>query len=382
MTVINFNIQSDAHGFQLVDALYAYYQSIDTNFQSSVDIRVSNKFDSSADLNIFCEYRPQTVDYSELKKYQLVLFTTSCEPLTVSSPAIVECLNKLDNCYLICNSLLTTDHNLYNKVIWFPGLILECNKLWIGHFYPHALENVRNSQQQKTNSLLFINGQNRAHRHHFIQELKNRNIGVDIRSSIGSLVHETNNVDLHESAEDTEFREWVNHYYRDVIVRNHSSGYYDSYTIAGIDGKFGQWPLGLRILEEYFTHHCIIFPESAWQNNEMAITEKALKCFFAGCLPWPVGGSNLNLLYNQIGFYTAWNLLPDELQKFDRVLDHRERHQQEITAIDWLSKNPHVFELDSTRSMIASNQNLLYNYNVITLQFVKQFDQLVRKYMP
>jgi hypothetical protein len=382
MTVINFNIRSDSQGFQLIDALYAYYQSVDSEFEANIDIRLSNQYDSSADVNVFCEYFPRSIDYIELEKYQLILLTSSCEPLLVTTPAMVECLNRLDNCYLICNSLLTTDHPLYDKVIWFPGNILECRKIWIDYFYAHALENAKNAQQKKTKDLLFINGANRAHRHHFIQELLSRSVNVDIRSSISSVVHETNDTDLHESKEDNEFKEWVNHYYDDVIVRNHNTDYYASSNTVGIGGRFGQWPPGYRILQEYFTYRCVIFPESTWQNNELAITEKSLKCFFAGCLPWPVGGSNLNWLYNQIGFYTAWNVLPSELQKFDKILDHRERHRQEIIAIDWLSKNSEILDQDLAQAMIASNQNLLYNNSSITLQFVKQFDQLLKRYIP
>ena len=184
MTSINFNIKRDSYAFQLIDVLYAYYQSFDCKFQTNIEFKVSTEFDSSADLNIFCEYMPQTIDYSELEKYQLILLTSSCEPLTVSTPAMVECLYKLDNCYLICNSLLTVDHNLYNKVIWFPGTIFECKKIWTEHFYPHTFENIKNLQQKRTNLLSFINGENRAHRHHFIQELKNLNIAMSIQSCV------------------------------------------------------------------------------------------------------------------------------------------------------------------------------------------------------
>jgi len=382
MTIINFNMQSDDHAFQIIDVLYAYYQSFDYKFQTNIEFRVSTEFDSSADLNIFCKYMPYTIDYLELEKYQLILLTSSCEPLTASTPAMVECLYKLDNCYLICNSLLTNDHNLYNKVIWFPGNILECRKIWTDHFYPYAFENIKNLQQKRTNPLFFINGANRAHRHYFIEELKNLNIAIPIQSSISSVVHETMDVNLHESIEDNQFKEWVNNYYGSVIVRNHIPEYHNpsSSNASGINGKFGSWPPGYRILEEYFTHCCVIFPESTWQNNEIAITEKSLKCFFAGCIPWPIGGCNLNFLYNQIGFFTAWNLLPPELQKFDSILDHRNRQQQELQAIEWLSNNLDVFDLDSTKLMIASNQHLLYNNN-ITLNFIKKFDQIIQKYI-
>jgi hypothetical protein len=380
MTVINFNIKNDSQGFQIIDVLYAYYQSFDCKFQPKVEFRLSTEFDSSANLNIFCDYMPHTVDYNELEKYQLILLTSSCEPLTVSTAAMVECLYKLDNCYLICNSLLTVDHNLYNKVIWFPGNILACTRVWTEHFYPYVFENIARTQLPRNQSGIFVNGQNRAHRHYFIEELKNSNTEILLRTSLTQTVEETKDVIIHESLRDTEFREWVNDHYNNIIIRNQTSDYYNSSDIIGVGGKFGIRTPGVRILEEYFTHHFVVFPESTWQNDEMAITEKALKCFFAGSMPWPVGGSNLNFLYNQVGFYTAWNLIPEELQKFDSIDDHRTRYQQQVLAINWLLNNLDVFNLQSTKQMIASNQKLLYN-NHITLQFVKQFDQLIQKYM-
>jgi hypothetical protein len=112
----------------------------------------------------------------------------------------------------------------------------------------------------------------------------------------------------------------------------------------------------------------------------MAITEKSLKCFFAGALPWPVGGANLNQLYKQSGFFTAWNLLPPELQLFDGVLDHRERYRQQILAIQWLSANLDQIDQESTHKMIASNRNNLYS-NTITVTFIEQFDQLIKQYI-
>jgi hypothetical protein len=383
MKTINFHIKTDSYAWQIIDVLHAYYQSLGTEFKTNTEFRMSSNFDPSADTNVFCDYMPDTIDYEELKKYQLILLTGSCEPLVVGTAAMVECLHKLDNCYVVANSLLTQDHNLYHKVIWFPANIFECRQLWTSQLYPHSFENINNLQKTKKQSMIFINGQKRAHRHHFIQLLKNRNIVMPIRSSLGTNVVETNDVVMHESSDDTKFREWVNNHYSDIIPRNQfaDSDYYDNLTDIGINGKFGTPPRGYRILQEYFAYNCVVFPESTWQNDELAITEKALKCFFAGSLPWPVGGSKLKSLYNQIGFFTAWNLLPSELQKFDSIPDHHERYQQEVLAIEWLSNNPDVFDLDSTKQMIASNRDLLYNNNIITLEFTKQFDQIIKKHL-
>jgi hypothetical protein len=123
----------------------------------------------------------------------------------------------------------------------------------------------------------------------------------------------------------------------------------------GIDDKFGKLSPGYIILDEYFDYRCVIFPESTWQNNEVAITEKILKCCYTKTVPWPVGGSNINKLYNQIGFGTAWNLLPEELQLWDSVTEHAQRHQQMAKAMAWLAQHPEM--LDTNRAKEITDKN-------------------------
>jgi hypothetical protein len=173
-------------------------------------------------------------------------------------------------------------------------------------------------------------------------------------SQFGTTVHKLNDV-LWESTEDTQFRNWVNEKYQDISTPQ-PDHYSVSSTTIGIDGKFGQVSPGFFIMPEYFEYSCVIFPESTWQNNELAITEKAVKCFYAGSLPFPIGGSNINQLYNDLGFYTAWNLLPDALKQFDQITDHAVRYQQAIIAIDWLNSNRSVFTDDQFESMINQNR--------------------------
>jgi hypothetical protein len=124
----------------------------------------------------------------------------------------------------------------------------------------------------------------------------------------------------------------------------------------GIDQKFGTIPVGFFHLPLYFENYCVVFPETTWQNNELCITEKAIKCFYSECLPLPVGGSKVNQLYNKIGFYTAWNLLPVELQEFDNTVDHKLRYLQLSHAVKWLSDNPLVFVSDQYKEMVQQNK--------------------------
>ena len=185
---------------------------------------------------------------------------------------------------------------------------------------------------------------------------------------------------MFESPQDSLFRDQVNDLYEEVIVRNQETDYYIKMIQCGIDQKFGSWPLGYDILPEYFEYGCVIFPESTWTNDEVAITEKILKCCFAGSLPWPVGGSNINKMYKDLGFYTAWNLLPEEHQKFDQEKDHMLRYQGLAAATAWLSANKEVLVDDRAKGMLQSN---LINMLTCSLdvQAVQKFDKLITQYL-
>ena len=168
----------------------------------------------------------------------------------------------------------------------------------------------------------------------------------------------------------------VNDCYQDNSIPE-PDHYYDLCPTIGIDGKFGKIAPGYFIMPEYFEYACVIFPESTWQNNELAITEKALKCFYTGSLPFPIGGANVNQLYNDIGFYTAWNLLPDNLKQFDQITDHVTRYQQAVVAVDWLNSNYAVFKSDQARSLINQNQ---YNFLICACDniSIKQLHDLIK----
>jgi hypothetical protein len=93
-----------------------------------------------------------------------------------------------------------------------------------------------------------------------------------------------------------------------------------------------------------------------------------------------VAGANINRLYNEIGFYTAWNLLPEEMQKFDGILDHDVRYQQLSHAVAWLHNNPEVFDSEQYRCMTQQNK-----LNFLTCecdyQAVIRFDQILANFV-
>jgi hypothetical protein len=185
--------------------------------------------------------------------------------------------------------------------------------------------------------------------------LQNQTPSIQQLSRIGTTIHKLGDSQW-ESVEDTKFRDWVNFQYQDASIPEPDQ-YYNKRVTFGIDGKFGNIAPGYFVLPEYFEYACVVFPEATWQNNELAITEKAIKCFYAGSLPFPIGGANVNQLYNDIGFYTAWNLLPDELKLFDQTADHILRYQQAVDAINWLDTNRSVFERQQFKDMTNQNRS-------------------------
>lgn len=375
---INFDVRREAMGFQAIDGLYAYKQSLEPGYKSTTDFQVTKSHDASADVNVLCLYMPDDISHIPLEKYDVILVNNAIEPLLVATPMITKLL-ELDHCYFLCNSLVTDDHAWKDKIIWYPANIMHCRSTWTRHFYPQYYENTKFSELPRDKNLVFINGAVRSWRHYINELIRASSANIPITTNLGTVIHETND-SFFESTEDREFRIWVNNQYEDILVRNHDSDIYDDDLISvGINDKFGSFQPCYCLMPEYYTHHCVIFPETTWQNNELAITEKSLKCFYAGSFAWPVGGSNLNKMYNDLGFYTAWNLLPDHLKVFDNIVDHRDRYSKMIDALTWLDKNPQVFTEPWAKDMLQSNK-LRFHTTSVEYTAMKNFDEILRKY--
>jgi hypothetical protein len=370
---INFCVNTLGHSHEIVDALYGYYQAQDPGNQSWVDFTFSQDHDPMADLNIYLDYMPN--EDRDLSRYDAVIYSNGCEPLIAGTQLLRDRI-KNDNVFLACNSYLRSSHPFEDKVIWFPANILVLRDLWCRHFTSAFYQtHEMKSTIQRDQGLTFINGRLDSWRYHLSLKIKESCPDIPQRSSISKSVHETND-SFFESAEDSIFRDTINNLYNDEIVRNQILS--NQYITCGIDGKFGSWPPSYFFIPEFFSHRCVIFPESTWQNDEVAITEKILKCFYAGTFPWPVGGSNINLMYNEIGFYTAWNLLPDDLRKFDEEKDHMLRYDLMSQAIAWLSKNQHVMVEPRAQEMLQSNLQHFLTCSP-EISSVKKFDLIIRK---
>jgi hypothetical protein len=271
------------------------------------------------------------------------------------------------------------DHEMFEKTIWFPHDIQNSRDYWTRHFYPQFFDNKILDQLPRQKVLEFINGQPRANRQYFIDLLSQAGVNIPIKSSLGKQIVEVSDSQW-ESPSDTVFKTYVNSLYNTVWNEHSDYNYHDNNPEIGINNRFGSIPPGYFIMPLYFETHCVVFPESGWQNNELNITEKALKCFYAGSLPFPIAGANVNNLYNEIGFHTAWNLLPTDLQRFDSETDHAIRYQGMVKCLTWFLNNPKVFDSSLAHDMAKANK-----INFLTCksdyQAIVKFDQVLQAYI-
>lgn len=373
ITTINVHALNLSVGVKIFEFLNSMLQSQESDFKLSISVTINKKKleTNNNTVNILFVSMPKflTVDVDD---YDLVIFSNADEPLTVASDIIVKNIHN-KNCYLVANSLLTKNHALYDSVIPCSHDLLICRQYWTNPVYPQYYSNAKVSKfTRRDKDLLVINGVNRSWRHHFLTLLNKEKNTFPVKSNISkdSVVHETNDAPW-ETKEDAEFRSKINEMY--PISRNVSTSYYeDSIQVGlfsgvetdGLENRTAKIPPGYFILPEYYQYKCIVFPESGWQNNELSITEKSLKCFYTGCIPWPIGGANINKLYNQIGFKTAWNLLPDNLKEYDQELDHFKRYDKHIKAINWMQHNLHVLSSSAADTIRNENKQQFLDNNI------------------
>lgn len=378
ITNINVHALNLSTGIKVFEFLNSMLQAHHPEFKQQIQITISEKQsekqleNNKSTINILFVDMPDEINV-DLDSYDLVLFSNSDEPLQCATSFIVKNIHK-ENCYLVANSVLTNDHVLHDSVIpYLNNDLLICRQYWTNPVYPQYYSNFNLSKNFKRDkNLFFINGENRSWRHHLLTLMHREKINFELKSTISnkSIIHETN--DAHwESKEDAEFRSQVNKRYN--ITRRLQSNYYNNSiqvglysgcVTEGLENKVSLVPQGYFILSEYYQYRCVMFPETAWQNNELSITEKSCKCFYSGAVPWPVGGANINRLYNQIGFKTAWNLLPNHLKEYDYELDHFKRYEKLITSVKWLQDNLYVLSSKAAENISKENKQRFLDHNI------------------
>jgi hypothetical protein len=365
---INIFVKNPSVTLQLFDKWVAYRQSLSPDYKSDIDITFEKNYQPGC-LNIWFDTMPDSIDDRSLE-FDVIFLCNTGEPTSVSTPSICQ-MSTLDKVYLCADGYVSKNHILYDKIVWHPHDPLKCNNYFFRPFYPqfYTLNNRQNKHHKK--GMAGINGSNRTWRHYFWNLLKTKIPDFPVRNNFSNVSKTTDS--FWESEHDTIFRDFVNNLYNND---NSSSNrqYYDDSIAIGINQKFGKIPPGYFFLDMYFEKQCIIFPETTWQNNELCLTEKGLKCFSTRTLPFPIGGSNINHLYNELGFYTAWNLLPVEHQMYDTIEDHQQRYLAQINAISWLWDNQAVLETNLAKDLIEKNFiNCLSN--VVDYKVIDKFDR-------
>jgi hypothetical protein len=354
--------RKDLTGLMIFDFLHAWLHRIDLNQDPDYTYTITDPGDFQDDcvnllyLDIHANPFPWHQLY-QADRYDFIFLDNHSDPLVTSSKETVELMCKFDHTYLVIDSFLHPAHKYFNRHVPVCGDHYAIKEFWLDSRYPTSYFTEQHKSVQRTKDLLYINGANRSWRQYLLDGLKQTVPNLQVISNYNKLVETDDS--FFESEQDTQFRNFVNNKYRDFYSEqneeNTSGTYYSQGISVGSHGQFGKIPPGYVIMKEYFEHRCMIFPESTWQNNELALTEKAWKCFVSGSLPMPVGGCNINYLYNQLGLATAWNLLPESMQVFDQVENHQQRYQGVVDAIQWIANNPDSLVSDRARRIVDSN---------------------------
>ena len=376
---IKVHLINSSVGLKIFNFLMSKLQS-ENNNQLPISIEfvdADHKFTQEADtVHVLFASMPEQLSVNT-SDYDVVLFSNADEPLSVSTEVIASHITK-PNCYLISNSLLTENHALWDSVIPVSHDLFLCVQYWLNPSYPQYYSLNDYKKYNRSDNFIFINGENRSWRK-YVQSLLSEAIPeIKVISNISDIISETKQ-SAWESQEDSVFREFVNTQYNAVVVDGVDHcligdievGLGIDFAEPGIENRVGFVSPGYFVMPEYHQYKCVMFPETQWQNNEVALTEKILKCCVSRAIPWPVGGANINKIYNQHGFRTAWNLLPTDLREYDSELDHCQRHKKMILAMKWLHNNSYV--------LYSSEANELCDYNYHTFLDNRLFEHAVSK---
>ena len=369
---LNITVHSKSVGLQVFDKYYAYRQSCNAhrNYQSDVTVTFGNPINGAC--NLLYAYMP--ADPVDTTNHDLVFYENCSEGLEVATQQIYHSIQSDPSQYLLCGAYLDKNHRDYNKIV--PWSL--CHALFIDRytrgFYPAYFDRAQHKVYQR-DPIWYINGQRRAWRHQALQEIVKTVPRLPVRDSISQQVWPVEQC-FFETSEDTQARLQLN---SDITTPEETLTYYADAVPIGIDQKFGTIAPGWFVLPEYYQYYCTVFPESNWINNQIQPNEKFFKCCVAETIPMPVGGAHINRLYQQLGYQTAWNLLPAELQQYDQELDHLKRYSIIADAVQWLANNPGVFRTRAA-SRIRHNNKLNVFESTVDLNTMHRLDEIFANY--
>lgn len=352
MKHFNIDVLRESVGLQVFDRYYAYRQSCnaDNNYQSDIKITFGKPRDHVTNI-AYC-YMP--TDWVNPYDYDFIFYENCSEGLEVSTDEIRSGIIA-GSSYFLCGAYTTQSHRFNNSIIPWSlchGLFLDRhNRCFYPGFYDR--DNAKTDHSRKP--IWFINGQQRTWRKMVLDEIQLCVPKLTVYNAISDEVWPTEQ-SLFESDDDTKLRLYLDDGHKPTTPTD----YYSSAMSIGIDQKFGTIARGWFVMPEYYEYHCTVFPESTWLNDEIQPNEKFFKCCLAKTIPFPIGGASVNRLYNQFGFETAWNLLPESLQTFDSQLDHIKRYKQIALAVAWLYANPDVFFTEAAEQIKQKNYTRLF----------------------
>lgn len=370
------NISASLHIF---DYFYAYMQSKNrnNNYKVDIDIKIGqNLYHDPEAINIgFFSMPHQTIQPDQ---FDLVIVDANHHHLEVCTQPMYDVFVAHDNCYMISGSYVDVDYPRADRIIFYPYIVMT-RDIYTRPYYPQYYELERQIDQPRKN-MIYINGQNRSNRQFMMDLIEKTAKGhITVRKNTYQICSKL--IDsFFETQQDQVFRDYVNSYcYVENNIDQLTQGYYDSSIPTGVDGKFGAIAPGYFILDEYWQYQCVIFPESTWLNDEAFITEKFIKPLITRAIPWPVGGANIDLLYNKMGFMTAWNLLPESLQAYNYEKDHLRRYNMCAEAMAWLADHPEILFGDQAQHIIKHNYDFFFT-NTLEDQVPKQLENILDKY--
>lgn len=374
------NDRSQPEDLQILDVYHGYLQwkNKNNNYQSDIEIQIGHDLKKTANsLDIGWYYMPE--GKIDPRKFDLNILDNCQHHFEVCLPFMYEAITNYENCYLTHGSCTENTYPNFEKLIYCPNMWQF--QMWYGlPMYPTYFEDIEKDLSQRKN-LIYISGQGRPDRY-LTQDLLKLACKdfIDFRSNNFSQQDKLPD-SWFETDCDTKFREFVN-----LKYSTHDNGnfprknYYTSGINVGINNKFGNLKAGNLILDEYKNYKCVIFSESSWLNDTVQLTEKIVKCFVSKTIPCPIGGANIDLLYNKLGFQTAWNLLPEQLQLYNYEKDHVKRYQMCSDAIAWLARNHEMLTSTKAHDLIENNFKTLYT-NKLDKATAIQIDNLIRKYI-
>ena len=358
VTVSYYN-QENPWAFTLFEYLHAYdqYKNKINDYSNLLDIKFTNDI-SQPGIHVIIISHPLEEIPDDLTMYDIILLDTADEPLVNFNDIMLDVLNTYPNSWIVSNSTTTNTHALHDRIIPTYGDWDTCLNWWLRPIYPQKFLMTQTPAEFKKN-IVFINGSNRTWRDYFLRSM--RKCGIDTVNNITqeSTVVTTPFCSSTSSDEDIKFFNYLNEQYPFLAIKYHVDRYYNNLIPMKIDAANGYAQPGYFLLDEYLNYHCVVFPETDFKNNELPLTEKALKCFMVGVLPFPIGGANINSLYNSMGFRTVIELLPNDLE-FDHILDHQERFKIATEAIEWLNQHTEVFSSTQAKEIIQSNKEQFF----------------------